>query len=156
MLIARGLINQPKILILDEPTSGLDPQTRHLLWQKLKELKSQGISQLICTQNMEEATLLCERVAIMHRGKILDVDTPRKLVSRYIGERLWEIEPSPGEREQIIRELQGRHAEYEVANGVVKVFHFEDEEMMRRLWGRPRAATLEDVFFKLTGGSLVE
>jgi len=66
LLIARGLINLPKIVVLDEPTIGLDPQGKHLVWRKLTELKSQGVSQLLCTQNMEEAAVLCDRVAIMY------------------------------------------------------------------------------------------
>ncbi len=156
LLIARGLINQPKILILDEPTTGLDPQTRHLVWQKLKELRSQGITQLLCTQNMEEAALLCDRVAIMHLGKILVIDSPRRLITRYIGEKIWEIELTPDEREKVIKELESYRMEFEVTDSVIKVFHLEDAELARKLLGRPRSATLEDVFFRLTGGSLVE
>ncbi|MDD4859330.1 MAG: ABC transporter ATP-binding protein [Dehalococcoidales bacterium] len=157
LLIARGLINQPKILILDEPTVGLDPQTRHLLWQKLKELKSQGITQLLCTQNMEEAALLCDRVAIMHLGKIVVVDTPLNLISQYVGEKLWEIEPaSPQERAEIIRELESHHIEHEEVGAMIKAFHVDSDDLARKLLVRPRQATLEDVFFRLTKGSLVE
>ncbi len=156
LLIARGLINQPKILVLDEPTIGLDPQTRHLMWHKLKDLKTRGITQLLCTQNMEEAALLCDRVAIMHLGKILVIDTPGRLITSYIGEKLWEIELPSAEREKVIRELESRRIEFEVMDSVVRVFHLADDELARRLLGRPRLATLEDVFFKLTGGSLVE
>ncbi len=78
LLISRALINEPKIIILDEPTVGLDPQSRHLVWNKLRELKSQGVTQLLCTQNMEEAAELCDRVAIMYQGKIVSLDTPQK------------------------------------------------------------------------------
>jgi len=92
LLLARGLINIPKIIVFDEPTIGLDPQAKYLVWHKLTELKSQGVTQLICTQNMEEATVLCDRVAIMHQGKILSLDAPRKLISRYVGNEVWEIE----------------------------------------------------------------
>ena len=88
LLLARGLINRPQIMILDEPTLGLDPQAKHLVWQKLGELKTQGVTQLLCTQNMEEAATLCDRVAIMHQGRILSQDTPRALVSRYVGEEI--------------------------------------------------------------------
>ena len=70
LLLARGLINQPKIFILDEPTIGLDPQARHLVWQMLGELRAQGVTELLCTQNMEEAAILCDRVAIMHQARI--------------------------------------------------------------------------------------
>jgi lipooligosaccharide transport system ATP-binding protein len=77
LLIGRGLINLPKILILDEPSIGLDPQAKHMVWQKLKELKSQGITQLLCTQNMEEAARLCDRVAVMHQGRVMVIGTPQ-------------------------------------------------------------------------------
>ena len=71
LLIARALINEPEIIVLDEPTIGLDPQAKYLVWQKLTELKSQGVTQLLPTQNMEEEFALCDRVAIMNKGKIL-------------------------------------------------------------------------------------
>ncbi|MDZ4278390.1 MAG: ABC transporter ATP-binding protein, partial [Dehalococcoidia bacterium] len=65
LIIARALINQPKILILDEPTTGLDPQARHLVWQKLRLLRSQGITMLLTTHYMEEAAHLCDRLVVM-------------------------------------------------------------------------------------------
>ncbi len=145
----------PKILILDEPSIGLDPQSRHLVWQKLKELKSQRVTQLICTQNMEEAALLCDRVAIMHLGKLLIIDTPQELVSRYVGSQIWEIELDSAGRNKIIRELERQQLEFEEVGSMIQVFRFDDKEV-RGLPGRPRKATLEDVFFKLTGRSLVE
>jgi lipooligosaccharide transport system ATP-binding protein len=76
LLLARGLINLPKVMVLDEPTIGLDPQAKYLVWHKLGELKSRGVTQLLCTQNMEEAAAICDRVAIMNLGKILSLDTP--------------------------------------------------------------------------------
>ena len=88
LLIGRGLVNDPKIIILDEPSIGLDPQARYVVWQKLRELKSEGVTQLICTQNMEEAARLCDRVAIINQGKIIDIDTPRELVVRYMPTRV--------------------------------------------------------------------
>ena len=102
LLLARGLINMPKILILDEPTIGLDPQAKYLVWHKLTELKSQGVTQLLCTQNMEEATSLCDRVAIMHQGKILSLDTPQRLISRYAGTEVCEIEVYSAERDKTL------------------------------------------------------
>ena len=155
LLIGRGLINLPRILILDEPSIGLDPQARHMVWQKLKELKSQGVTQLICTQNMEEAARLCDRVAIIHLGGIVVVDTPQELVSRYVGSYIWEIDLESAERDKIIRELESRQLDYEEVAGVIQVFH-NDNRPIEGLPGRARTATLEDVFFKLTGRSLLE
>ena len=155
LLIARGLINKPEILILDEPSIGLDPQARHLIWQKLKELKSQGVTQLVCTQNMDEAAILCNRVAVMHLGKILVIDTPRELISRHVGRQIWEIEVDSAERDNIIKGLKEYQLEFEEVGNIIQVFHL-DAQPIKGLPGRPRAATLEDVFFKLTGRSLVE
>jgi len=161
LLIARGLINMPKILILDEPTVGLDPQAKYLVWHKLTELKSQGVTQLLCTQNMEEATILCDRVAVMHQGKILSLGTPRGLISKYVGSEVWEIEMNPEERKEIVRELESCGLDFEDVGGKIQVFNIKADESTRGLANfpqRPRArpATLEDVFFRLTGRSLIE
>lgn len=158
LLIARGLLNQPRILILDEPSSGLDPQSRHLVWQKLRELKAGGVTLLLCTQNMDEAFLLCDRVAVIHLGRILVTGTPRELVARYVGDRVLEIELDSSRRDEIIRRLGEARLEYEEAGGVIQVFHFEDGLAARLdgLPGRQRPGTLEDVFFRLTGRSLAE
>ncbi len=161
LLIARGLINMPRIMILDEPTLGLDPQAKYLVWHKLTELKSQGVTQLMCTQNMEEATVLCDRVAIMHQGRILSLDAPQELISRYVGKELWEIEVSSEERDKTIKLLVSHALDFEDAGGKIHVFHGEAGESITELVDSPeslrqRPATLEDVFFRLTGRSLVE
>jgi len=161
LLIARGLINLPQILVLDEPTIGLDPQGKYLVWDKLAELKSQGVTQLLCTQNMEEATVLCDRVAIMHQGKILSLGPPQGLISRYVGSEVWEIEVDPEERDKTIKDLESRGLDFEEVGGKIHAFHVEASEMSRELVNLPerlrrRPATLEDVFFRLTGRSLVE
>ncbi len=155
LLIGRGLVNAPKIIILDEPSIGLDPQARHMVWQNLRELKSQGVTQLLCTQNMEEAARLCDRVAIIHQGKIIDIDTPQALVSRYMSSQVWEIDLVSVERDKIISELERRQLDFEEFSGIIHVFPTDDRPM-EGIPGVARAATLEDVFFKLTGRSLVE
>ncbi len=155
LLIGRGLVNAPKIIILDEPSIGLDPQARHMVWQRLRDLKGQGITQLLCTQNMEEAARLCGRVAIINQGRIIDIDTPKALVIRYMSSRVWEIDLTSGDRDSIIGELESRRLEFEEFAGGIHVFPKEDSQM-EGLPGSARAATLEDVFFKLTGRSLVE
>jgi lipooligosaccharide transport system ATP-binding protein len=161
LLIARGLINMPKILVLDEPTIGLDPQAKYLVWHKLTALKSQGVTLLLCTQNMEEATALCDRVAIMHQGRILSLDAPRNLISRYVGNEVWEIEVDSEGKDTTVRELESRGLHYEEVGGNIHVFHVEAEGSIRGLLNSPeqlrrRPAMLEDVFFKLTGRSLLE
>jgi len=161
LLLARGLINMPKIMVLDEPTIGLDPQAKYLVWHKLTELKSQGVTQLLCTQNMEEASVLCDRVAIMHQGKILSLDTPQKLISRYVGNEVWEIGLNSEERDRTVDELERHGLDFEDVGGKIHVFHIEAEESISGLLSslgrlRRRPATLEDVFFRLTGRSLAE
>jgi lipooligosaccharide transport system ATP-binding protein len=161
LLIARGLINQPRILILDEPTIGLDPQAKYLVWDKLRELKSQGVTQLLPTQNMEEASTLCDRVAIMHQGKVLALDTPKKLIAQYVGDDIWEIEINSGEWDKLRGKLENNRLESEKVGGKLHVFHVSDRELLRRLVDIPeslsrRHATLEDVFFKITGRTLAE
>ena len=155
LLIGRGLVNDPKIIILDEPSIGLDPQARYVVWQKLRELKSEGVTQLICTQNMEEAARLCDRVAIINQGKIIDIDTPRELVVRYMPTRVWEIDLVSEERDMVISKLESRQLEYEEFSGIIHVFP-KDDQSTEGLPGVARQATLEDVFFKLTGRTLAE
>jgi len=160
LLIARGLINQPRILVLDEPSIGLDPQAKHLVWHKLAELKSQGVTQLISTQNMDEAAVLCDRVAIMHHGRILSLDTPEGLVSQHVGSEVGEIEMEASERERIIKILADRGVDFEDTAVMIHLFHLDsvdfslDGDLDARLKRRP--GTLEDVFLRLTGRSLLE
>ena len=161
LLLARGLINRPEIMILDEPTVGLDPQARHLVWQKLRELKAQGVTQLLCTQNMEEAAILCDRVAIMHLGKILNQDSPRALVSRYVGDEVLEIEVGTVNRGKIIKELTSSGLDFMDVGNVIQIFNTSKEELAGKLASSPdglrqRPATLEDVFFRLTERTLAE
>jgi lipooligosaccharide transport system ATP-binding protein len=161
LLIARGLINQPQILILDEPTVGLDPQSRHLVWHKLRELKNQGVTQLLCTQNMEEAAALCDRVAIMYQGRVVSVGAPAKLIADHIGSELWEIEILPEEREELTRSLKLGGYDFEADGRRIQLFHVKSDKFVQDLAISPyrikhRTATLEDVFFKLTGRTLNE
>lgn len=139
LLIARGLINQPRILILDEPTIGLDPQAKYLVWDKLRELKSQGVTQLLPTQNMEEASTLCDRVAIMHQGKILALDTPRKLIAQYVGDDIWEIEVNSEGLDKLRDKLERNMLEFEDVGGRIHVFHVSDREVLRRLVDIPES-----------------
>jgi len=87
LILARALINMPRLLILDEPTIGLDPQARHLIWDKLKSLQSQGITIVLTTHYLEEAARLCDRLVIMDYGKIIVEGKPDELVKEYAGMR---------------------------------------------------------------------
>lgn len=161
LLIARGLVNNPRIVILDEPTIGLDPQARHLVWHKLWELRDQGVTRILCTHNMDEAATLCDRVAIMNDGRILDLDAPPTLVSRHVGDTVWEVEVDSQEREALTAALQSRGLDFEDAGTHIYVFHVGGDDEVRGIAGdghrlRRRPANLEDVFFRLTGRSLIE
>ncbi len=83
--IATALVNKPKVLFLDEPTTGLDPQARRNLWDLIKSIRKQGITVVLTTHYMEEAEVLCDRVAIMDGGKIIALDSPKRLVKQLLG-----------------------------------------------------------------------
>ena len=95
LVIARALVNDPELLILDEPTTGLDPQIRHLIWSRLRELKDRGTTVLLTTHYMEEAERLCDRLAIIDRGRILAEDTPRALVAGEVEPSVIEVRAGP-------------------------------------------------------------
>ena len=161
LLLARALLNNPRIIILDEPTVGLDPQSKYLVWQKLKELKSRGVTLLLTTQNMDEAAVLSDRVAIMHQGRILSLDTPKALVEKHVGNRVVEALPAEARRDELIAELERRSLEFEQVEGIFQIFHSDAETLCADLekigfniW--QRLGTLEDVFIRLTGRGLVE
>jgi lipooligosaccharide transport system ATP-binding protein len=82
--VARALISEPKVLVLDEPTTGLDPDARRFVWEVLVEARAQGTAVLLSTHYMDEAERLCDRIAILHKGLILDIDSPEKLIAKHI------------------------------------------------------------------------
>ncbi|HKE15661.1 MAG TPA: ABC transporter ATP-binding protein [Kofleriaceae bacterium] len=94
--VARTLISEPRVLLLDEPTTGLDPEVRRLLWDILMEARGQGVAMLLSTHYMDEAERLCDRVAMLHQGKILDCAAPQDLIERHIGAGEVEEEVRPG------------------------------------------------------------
>lgn len=160
LVIARGLINQPKVLILDEPTTGLDPQARHMVWQKLRQLKAQGVTLILTTHYMEEASHLCDRLAILDKGSVLVTGTPSEVISQYVGEEVLEMAPRPEGREAIVSWLEQHGLETELVEDMIYVFGRDSsglpqppgvfDKVVRR------RATLEDVFLRLTGRALRE
>ncbi|MEN6310259.1 MAG: ABC transporter ATP-binding protein, partial [Acidobacteriota bacterium] len=91
LLVARALLNRPRLIVADEPTTGLDPQARHLIWQRLRQLKAQGATLILTTQYMEEAQQLCDRIVVMHQGRILREGLPQTLIEDEIGREVVEI-----------------------------------------------------------------
>jgi len=112
LTIARALINKPDLLILDEPTTGLDPQARHMVWQRLRLLKEQGVTLILTTHYMEEASQLCDRLVIMNLGEILVEGSPQKLVADYAAEtsdqRVQGEKEQPATLEDVFLKLTGR------------------------------------------------
>ncbi len=167
LTVARALVSWPELLVLDEPTTGLDPQARHLFWQKLRQLKREGMTMLLTTHYMDEAAHLCDRVVIMDRSRIIASGTPAELVARYIGEEVVEVRLDMERRQRGLDAVRRRFDGFET----------EETEEIVYLYARDgrslsdvevaalraesadvsqRRATLEDVFLRLTGRALNE
>src|SRR5690606_18339930 len=104
LTIARSLISEPDIVLLDEPTTGLDPQARHLLWERLYQLKERGVTLIITTHYMDEAEQLCDRLVIMDRGKIVGEGSPGELIARHTSKEVLELRfPAAGRQQSLER-----------------------------------------------------
>jgi len=161
LLIARGMINRPKLLILDEPTVGLDPQTKHLVWQKLRSLREQGMTMLLTTQNMDEAWRLCDRLAIMNDGKVVTLGSPQELLNRYGGSQVLEARPAPERKDMVLSKLKESGFQWEEIEDTLYIFQgdgqFLDEKLKQELYvTNQHVPTLEDVFLRVTGRSIRE
>lgn len=160
LVIARALINEPELLILDEPTTGLDPQSRHQVWERLEELRDKGLSILLTTHYMDEASRLCDRVVIMDHGRILVQGEPAELIRSQIGRDIIEAPaPSAGLRDYV----QSRRLRHEDLGHRMIIYVEDGNNLFREIsnyCGKEgclmRVATLEDVFLKLTGRELRE
>jgi len=162
LLIARSLINNPEILILDEPTTGLDPQVRHIIWQKLRLLKKNGITMLLTTHYMEEASQLCDRIAIMDKGKILIEGDPIALVEEQIGKEVIELRVDNTMESELLKKLNRFDFTHERVGDTLYMFSGDGRDLLQFLVSNDyplvlhRSATLEDLFLKLTGRGLRE
>jgi lipooligosaccharide transport system ATP-binding protein len=162
LLVARALLNRPKLIVADEPTTGLDPQARHMIWQRLRQLRSQGVTLILTTQYMEEAQQLCDRIVIMHQGKILREGLPLQMVEEEIGREVVEIRIPKDEDERIVAQLAPFSCGHERVGDTLFFYCRDGHDIMKKLveldlpntWARP--ASLEDVFLKITGRSLIE
>jgi lipooligosaccharide transport system ATP-binding protein len=156
LMVARALLNSPRLLILDEPTTGLDPQVRHTIWAALRELKRQGLTILLTTHYMEEAQQLSDRVLIMDHGKIILSGPPNDLIEQHL-ERYVLQASGLGEPPAVDGDI--RHER----SGDADYFYSNTEPPLRELYNRLptkhtvlRHANLEDVFLKFTGRGLNE
>jgi len=155
LVLARALLNEPKLLLLDEPTTGLDPQVRHLIWDKLRQLRRQGVTMLLTTHYMEEAFHLCDRLLIMHKGRKILEGQPRQLLAEHIEAYVLEhydaIE-SPAVLPGTVRlDRTGQIARY-YADSAEDLKAFADGLKGGQYY--LRQSNLEDVFLKATGRML--
>ncbi len=154
--LARALVNDPDIIFLDEPTTGLDPQARHLIWQRLRELTSQGKTLLLTTHFMEEAERLCHRLGILDHGRMIAEDTPREMIKNNIEPQVVEVFGDQVEawaQRHAAKfsqrfEISGETAFCYVNDAQPLVAHLQTQTELRYMH---RPANLEDVFIKLTG-----
>jgi lipooligosaccharide transport system ATP-binding protein len=164
LTIARSLVNDPALMLLDEPTTGLDPQARHLVWDRLFQLKNHGVTLIITSHYMDEAEQLCDRLVVMDGGLIVAEGSPRELIAQHSTREVLEMRFTPGEQQgwrekladlaDLIEELPDRTLVYASdGEAVLAAAHRRGVQPISTL---VRRSTLEDVFLRLTGRSMVD
>ncbi len=162
LTIARALLNNPRLLLLDEPTTGLDPQVRHLIWNKLRELKEQGVTILLTTHYMEEAYQICDRLLIMDMGKKLLEGSPRAILADNIEKYVIEIYGVCKQDSSCTGYLDEAGIRYEFHNNTLFAYCNDSQklakaaETMNESDYHIRPSNLEDIFLKVTGRGLNE
>jgi lipooligosaccharide transport system ATP-binding protein len=164
LTIARGLVNEPDLLLLDEPTTGLDPQARHVVWDRLYRLKQQGVTLVLTTHYMDEAEQLCDRIVVMDGGRIVAEGTPLELVSKHSTREVLELRFAPGESSRHADSVARLADRIEVLPDRLLLYVESGDSAAQRvsdLGIAPvatlvRRSTLEDVFLALTGRRLVD
>ena len=164
LAIARGLVNEPEILMLDEPTTGLDPQARHILWDRLFRLKEQGVTLVITTHYMDEAEQLCDRLIVMDKGKIMAEGSPAALIKEYSSKEVVELRFGTDKNDGAAEKLAGMADRVEVLPDRILLYTEKGEELLTKIvesgmhpiTSLVRRSSLEDVFLRLTGRSLIE
>jgi lipooligosaccharide transport system ATP-binding protein len=164
LTIARGLVNEPEILMLDEPTTGLDPQARHILWDRLFRLKELGVTLVITTHYMDEAEQLCDRLVVMDKGKIMAEGSPAALIKQYSSKEVLEVRFGSENNKSASEKLKGVGDRLEVLPDRILVYSEDGEkalEQITKMGLHPitslvRRSSLEDVFLRLTGRTLVD
>jgi ABC-2 type transport system ATP-binding protein len=166
LFIALALINDPEVVFLDELTTGLDPQSRHAIWGLVRGIRERGKTVFLTTHLMEEAERLCDRVAIMEHGRIIDIDTPEAMVRRHCPERTVVLRTEDVGAEERFSRIPGVESvaatghRFEIRGSgedmVTDVIHCLSENRIRVTDFRTILPNLEDVFLKLTGRSIRE
>ena len=164
LTIARALISEPEILMLDEPTTGLDPQARHILWDRLFRLKEQGVTLLLTTHYMDEAEQLCDRLMVMDKGSIMAEDSPAGLIKKYSTKEVLEVRFGSEKNVAVSEQLREMCERIEVLPDRILMYADDAEKLLEEIrksglhpvTSLVRRSSLEDVFLRLTGRSLVE
>lgn len=164
LTIARALINEPRVLLLDEPTTGLDPQARHVLWDRLFQLKEEGVTLLVTTHFMDEAEQLCDRLIVMDKGRIVAEGSPRDLIATYASREVLELRLGASRSAEAVGQLDGIGHRIEALPDRLLIYADSGDEALDAVLGRGlnpsttlvRRASLEDVFLRLTGRSLID
>ena len=154
LLIARGLVHGPQLVLLDEPTVGLDPQIRQQLWATIAEIRASGVTVMMSTHYIEEAERLCDEVAVVHAGRVVASGPPRELIDRLVGREVLEVAGEPSVLAQV--EAQAQAAQLRTRRSGTTVAVLDADRLDGQAWavGERRAPTLEDVFVVLTGEEL--
>ena len=164
LTIARSLINEPEVILLDEPTTGLDPQARHVIWERLYRLKRRGVTLLLTTHYMDEAEQLCDRLVVMDKARIAAEGSPKELIERYSTREVLELRLADEVRTAINGRLDGLADRIEELPDRILLYAADGEQALKQVSARSvpiesalvRRSTLEDVFLRLTGRSLIE
>lgn len=159
LTFVRALLNEPELVILDEPTTGLDPAVRHLLWEKVVQLKAQGKTILVTTHYMHEAEVLCDRVLIMNKGRVIDNASPQKLIATHTPGFVAIFDEGEGVESRVRGSLPPEWTVFLQRKQIcVRAPRLEDLIAIQEKIGlkalQLRPANLEDVFLKLTGEEL--
>jgi lipooligosaccharide transport system ATP-binding protein len=161
LAIARSMMTSPKVIVMDEPSTGLDPQSRNRVWEELAVLKDAGVTVLLSTHYMEEATILCDRLSIMDNGKILDEGTPDQMIEHHAPKEVAQLRVAPAALRTVRDYLTEREITYREVGALVSVTGLNGDrpdlsglsyvEGVRTSY---RAGNLEDVFLTITGREL--
>jgi lipooligosaccharide transport system ATP-binding protein len=161
LTLARAMVNDPDIIFLDEPTTGLDPQARHLIWERLKQLKSAGKTLILTTHFMDEAERLCDTLIVIDHGRKIAEGSPRQLIAEQIEPQVVEVfDESHGQLADFVQGQKHLAERVETSGETAFFYCREPRELLARLADADglryvhRASNLEDVFIKLTGREL--
>lgn len=164
LTIARSLMNDPQMLLLDEPTTGLDPQARHILWDRLFRLKERGTTLVLTTHYMDEAEQLSDRIIVVDKGEIMAEGSPAQLIRQYSSKEVLEVRYGSDKNATVAKKIADVGERMEILPDRILIYSDNGERDLAEITKRGhhpttslvRRSSLEDVFLRLTGRTLVE